>query len=56
MGDRFPIPLFPPTTRDGAATPVERATILIAELLAEQTAREIVAEERKREAKSETRP
>lgn len=56
MGDRSPILLFPPTPKDAAATPVDRAAILIAEFLAEQTALEIVAEERKREVKAETRP
>jgi hypothetical protein len=55
MGNRSPI-LCPPTPTDAAATLVDRAAILIAEFLAERTAREIIAEERKQEVKAETRP
>ena len=56
MGDRSPILLFPPAPKDSAGTQVDRAAILIAEFLAEHTAREIIAEEQKREVKRETHP
>jgi hypothetical protein len=56
MDDRSSILPLPPPPPDAAATPVDRAAILIAEFLAEHTAREIIAEERKREVKAETRP